>query len=143
MTADVGSVDYNLLDVISIDANGDLGPEVAITFGASYDFAGTLVGAIGDDIDFVLSGLDFGGLAVTGFELDPAGLFAGVTASLVGDSLTFSFQEQLVVGSAGDLLAGGRFVTATPVPLPASALLMIGAVGALGAARTRRKKATA
>lgn len=137
-TAVAGVLDLNIGDALLVDVNFDLGPEVAIVFGDNYDFNPASGANPNTEIKVEFSGLDFGGANVVGFNLDPSGLYQGVVASVIGDTLQFTFADQLVNGQSGDLLAGGSFVVSA-VPLPASALMLLSAVGAVGAFRLRRK----
>lgn len=67
--------------------------------------------------------------------------FTGVSSTLVADGeLYFNYLRN----NAGNLQLGGSFVanvtnSLTPVPLPATGLLLFGALGGLGLARRKRK----
>ncbi|WP_395539699.1 VPLPA-CTERM sorting domain-containing protein [Neotabrizicola sp. sgz301269] len=88
---------------------------------------------------FVLSGLDFvGGELLTGFTVTGAASIFQSFTILDGHSIAFNFSDS-GFSTNNDIFVQGNFITASPVPLPAGAALMLTGLAALGGLRRYRR----
>ncbi|MEL7104657.1 MAG: VPLPA-CTERM sorting domain-containing protein [Pseudomonadota bacterium] len=135
------------VDLPFIDFEDDgSNPDIFVTATAEVDFLGDVVFASFEILDAVSFNPLFFTETVTSYAFDlGAGedtlevLVSDITGERAGDfsrgaRIVFSFFEEDIDGG---FVAASVDVFATPIPLPASALLLLAGVGALGAMRRR------
>ncbi len=99
---------------------------------ATIDFSSDIVGIIIGSVGLFLSDGLFGSDVVSYFYGAFTGLEGIDSLTIVdADTITISFWTN----NPGDYI---RVLTATPIPLPAAGLMLLGALGALGAMRRRK-----
>lgn len=135
------------LPFIDFEDDGVTNPEIFVTATSEVDSFGNVVFASFSIEDADTFDLLFSTETVTDYVLDlGAGedtlevLVNDITGDRAGDfvngaKLVFSFFEEDIYG--GSVVASVD-VFATPIPLPASAVLLLAGLGALGAMRRRR-----
>ena len=101
------------------------------------------------NVDFTVNATDTGGNTVTYMENLMTGFNPNLSFAQLANGNTFDFTSvqslEFIVDTTGRRISIDGAITAitlngdmSPVPLPASALLLVGAVGGLGALRRRR-----